>query len=137
MPGTTQIGPCSPFLIVSDLTTSLAHYVDKLGFDCRFTSPNEDPFFAIVGRGSAQIMIKVIDETIQPVPNHTRHEWAGLDVFIFTPDPDTLAKEFAGRNVTFHKPLADNSEDGLRGFEIADPDGYVCYFGRPTEERMP
>ena len=32
--------------------------------------------------------------------------------------------------VTFREPLGDNS-DQLRGFEIADADGYVLYFGRP------
>jgi hypothetical protein len=30
-----------------------------------------------------------------------------------------------------HVPLGDNTNDGLRGFELRDPDGYVLFFGRP------
>jgi len=29
-------------------------------------------------------------------------------------------------------PLKD-THDGLRGFEICDPDGYVLFFGRPRQ----
>jgi hypothetical protein len=46
------------------------------------------------------------------------------------PDPDALAVELAARGVTFSAPLTD-THDGLRGFELADPDGYVLFFGRP------
>jgi hypothetical protein len=45
-------------------------------------------------------------------------------------DPNALAAEFVDRNVTFSVPLKD-THDGLRGFEIVDPDGYVLFFGRP------
>jgi len=46
------------------------------------------------------------------------------------PDPDGLADEFGGRGVEFSAPLAD-TDDGLRGFEVADADGYLLFFGRP------
>ena len=46
-------------------------------------------------------------------------------------DPDALAAEFQARGVSFFRPLHDNSDD-LRGFEIADVNGYVPYFGRPN-----
>ena len=45
--------------------------------------------------------------------------------------PDALAAEYEGREVELHVPLVDR-EDGLRGFEVRDPDGYVLFFGRPT-----
>ena len=131
MTGSDQIGPCSPFFIVSSIDRSLRHYVDALGFVCTIQGPDpQDIFFAIVNRGSAQIMLKVIDDNVQAVPNHTRHEWARWDTFIYVSDPDALANEFASKNVPFHRPL-EIDDDGLRGFEIADPDGYVCFFGRP------
>jgi hypothetical protein len=31
------------------------------------------------------------------------------------------------------RPLAD-TQDGLRGFEVEDPDGYVLFFGRPRDQ---
>ena len=48
------------------------------------------------------------------------------------PDPDALAAEFASRGVIFSEPLKD-TDDGLRGFELKDADGYVLFFGRPRE----
>ena len=125
------LGPCSPFFIVSDVPRSLRHYVNGLGFACTVRTPDDDPFFAIVARGSAQIMLKAIGPDVAPAPNHRRHEWARWDAFIFAPDPDALARELADRTVPFHQPIA-NTDDGLRGFEVADPDGYVCFFGRPV-----
>jgi hypothetical protein len=47
------------------------------------------------------------------------------------PDPDALAQELAARGVEFHKEIQD-TDDGLRGFEIRDTDGYVLFFGRPA-----
>lgn len=57
-----QIGPATPFFIVSDISKSREHYVERLGFEYRFRSPDQDPFFGIVGRGSAQIMLKATGE---------------------------------------------------------------------------
>ena len=128
---TGKIGPCSPFFIVADVPKALDHYVANLGFECRFTSPNPNPFFAIVGRDAAQIMLKAIAGTVPPLPNPQRHEWAPWDAFIHTPNPDALALEFKDRHVLFRRPLGD-TDGQLRGFEVEDPDGYVCFFGRPT-----
>jgi hypothetical protein len=47
------------------------------------------------------------------------------DAFVSVPDPDALAAEFASRNVEFFLPLHDNNNDGLRGFELKDADGYL------------
>ena len=44
--------------------------------------------------------------------------------------PDSLAAEFASRDVAFSQPLKD-THDGLRGFELKDADGYVLFFGHP------
>ena len=60
----------------------------------------------------------------------SRHEWAPWDAFVFVPDPDALAAEFASREAEFHKEIYDR-DDGLRGFEVRDNDGYVLFFGRP------
>ncbi len=127
---TVTIGPCSPFFIITDLERSLTHYVDKLAFECRHRAPEEDPFFALVGRAEAQIMLKVTAPGVQPTPNRFVHEWAPWDTFIHVADPDALATEFADRGLAVQGGAVDR-EDGLRGFEVSDPDGYVIYFGRP------
>ena len=127
-----QISGISPFFIVNDVPSSLSFYRDRLGFEITFQGPvPEDIFFGIVRRGGAQILLKAVG--VAPVPNYTRDVKQGIarwDAFVAVPDPDALAAEFASRNVEFSEPLKDTDE-GLRGFELKDADGYVLFFGRP------
>jgi catechol 2,3-dioxygenase-like lactoylglutathione lyase family enzyme len=127
-----DISAISPCFIVSNVDETIAFYCDNLGFETRFKEPARDPFFAIVGRDGAQIFIKAVKD-VQPLPNHKRHHYMGWDAFVYVPDPDALAAEFAGNGAAFSKPLED-THDGLRGFEISDPNGYVLFFGRPITE---
>ena len=120
----------SPSFIVTNLKTSISFYVDKLGFEARYIGPDDDPFFAIVSRDKISIMLKKIAENILPIPNHILHEWARWDAFIFAEEPDVLFEEYSSAGVTFHQTIKDD-DDGLRGFEVADADGYVLFFGRP------
>jgi catechol 2,3-dioxygenase-like lactoylglutathione lyase family enzyme len=119
----------SPFFIVSNVDQTVAFYRDKLGFETRFQEPDRSPFFAIIGRDGAQLFVKS-DKGVSPLPNPQRHPSMRWDAFVYAPDPDALAAEFADHSVAFSAPLQD-THDGLRGFEICDPDGYVLFFGRP------
>ena len=119
----------SPFFIVSNVNQTVGFYRDKLGFETRFQQSDRDPFFAIIGRDGAQIFVKS-DKEVSPLPNSKRHPFMRWDAFVYAPDPDALAAEFSDRGVTFGTPLKD-THDGLRGFEVCDPDGYVLFFGRP------
>lgn len=119
----------SPFFIVSNVTESTTFYRDRLGFEIRFQEPAEHPFFAIVGRDNVQLFLKC-DPGVAPLPNAARHVSMRWDAYVDTPDPDSLAAEFATRHTPLSAPLGD-THDGLRGFEIRDPDGYVLFFGRP------
>ena len=127
-----EVGVAAPLFIVRNVTETLNFYRDKLGFEVTFEGPEpKDIFFGIVERGRAMLMFKAID--IEPVPNHTRdigHGIARWDAYIYVPDPDALAAEFASRSVEFFESLTDTTDD-LRGFEIQDSDGYVLFFGRP------
>src|ERR1700749_1225501 len=119
----------SPFFIVNNVDQTIAFYRDKLGFETRFQQPDQNPFFAMIGRDGAQLFVKS-QEGLAPMPNSKRHPWIRWDAYVYAPDPDSLAAEFAERGAAFSAPL-DDTHDGLRGFEIADPDGYVLFFGRP------
>jgi len=126
-----EIGGVSPLFIVKDLAGALSFYRDRLGFEVTFQEPADDPFFGIVQRGRAMIMFK--DVGVDPLPNYKRDVKKGIarwDAYVYVPDPDALAAEFASRNVEFSEPLKD-THDGLRGFELKDSDGYVLFFGRP------
>ena len=127
-----EISGIAPFFIVKNVPAALSFYRDRLGFDITFQGPDdEDIFLGIVQRGGAMIILK--DIGVDPVPNYTRDIKKGIarwDAYIHVPDPDALAAEFASRNVEFFQPIIDN-DDGLRGFEIKDADGYLLYFGHP------
>ena len=126
-----DISAIAPFFIVRNVPAALAFYRDRLGFDVTFQGPAPDVFFGIVERGAAMIMLK--DVGVDPLPNYTRdvgRGWARWDAYLNVPDPDALAAEFSSRDVVFSQPLKDD-DDGLRGFELHDSDGYVLFFGRP------
>jgi catechol 2,3-dioxygenase-like lactoylglutathione lyase family enzyme len=127
-----DIAGIAPFFIVRSVPAALSFYRDRLGFDVTFQGPApDDIFFGIVERGGAMIMLKNVG--VEPVPNYMRDVkkgWARWDAYLYVPDPDALAAEFSGRNVEFFRPLADD-DDGLRGFELEDADGYILFFGRP------
>ncbi len=55
---------------------------------------------------------------------------ARSDAYLLVRDPDALVAEIASRNVDFSEPL-NATDDGLRGFELKDSDGYVLFFGHP------
>jgi catechol 2,3-dioxygenase-like lactoylglutathione lyase family enzyme len=122
----------APFFIVKNVPAALSFYRDRLGFEITFQGPEEDDiFFGIVGRGAAMFMFKAVG--VQAVPNYTRDIQQGIarwDAYLHVPDPDALAAEFLSRGVQFSVPLKD-TDDGLRGFELKDADGYVLFFGRP------
>lgn len=124
-----KLGFIAPSFIVGNVSRTLAFYCEKLGFDTYFREPETDPFFAIVERDGVMIFVKAV-EGASPRPNSAAHPWVKWDAYVSVPDPDGLAAEFAANGVPFATALGETSE-GLRGFEVRDPDGYVLFFGRP------
>lgn len=120
----------SPFFIVSNVDRTIAFYRDNLGFQTMFQQPDQHPFFAIIGREGAQIFIKS-DDDVSPLPNASRHAFMKWDAYVYASDPEALAAEFIDHGTALNTPLRD-TEDGLRGFEVRDPDGYTIFFGRPN-----
>jgi predicted lactoylglutathione lyase len=117
----------SPFFIVKDLQVSLAYYIQRLGFQLDFEGPDDDVYYAGLSRDGVGIILKAILPDVLPQPNHTRHEWARWDAYIYTRDPDALFDEFSQRGASFVKKLS-FIEEGLWGFEVTDADGYVLAF---------
>ncbi|MGQ0541279.1 MAG: VOC family protein [Blastocatellia bacterium] len=116
---------------VKDVGAAFAFYCDTLGFEIMYQAEPEVLYFGIVKRDNVMIFLK--DIGVEPVPNYTREIGGGIapwDAYVYVPDPDALAEEFASRDVQFSEPLKD-THDGLRGFEVKDADGYVLFFGRP------
>ena len=130
-----MLNSVTPFFIVDDLDATIAFYRSKLGFEVRYKGGGDgigNDFWAFLGRDRVMLSFKAIAPEIHPQPNHSRHQWARWDAYIYTDDPDSLYAEFTGQGAPVHRELAD-THDGLRAFEIADNSGYVLCFGRPLE----
>jgi len=123
----------NPFFIVENLQAAIAYYIERFGFQLDFQGPDGDPYYARVSRDGIGIMLKAILPDVLPCPNHTRHEWARWDAYIYTLDPDALFDEFQQRGVSFVKELS-FIDEGLWGFEVADADGYVLAFFQVCNE---
>src|SRR5688572_19838187 len=126
-----HISNISPFFIVEDVAAALSFYRERLDFEVTFQEPAHRPFFAIVRRDGAMIIVKSVG--VKALPNCEREPGARWDAYLYVPDPDALAAEFSSRGVAFSVPLKD-THDGLRGFELKDADGYVLFFGRPRTQ---
>jgi hypothetical protein len=122
-----------PFFIVKDLPVSISYYIERFGFQLDFQGPDDDPYYAGVSRDGIGIMLKAVLPDVLPQPNHTRHEWARWDAYIYSLDPDPLFHEFKQRGASFVKELS-FIDDGLWGFEVTDVDGYVIAFFRLRNE---
>jgi len=96
----------------------------------RVSHPDEDNiFFGIVQRGAAMIMLKRhwCRSGAKLNPGYQKRHCPLESLY---PCPDAMATEFSLGHVEFFQPLH-NNEDGLRGFEVEDADGYILYFGCP------
>lgn len=133
MQDSKTIGAIAPLFIVRNVPAAIRFYTQQLGFTCTFEGPEpNDIFFGIVERDAAMIMLK--DIGVQPTPNYTRgttHGIARWDAYVHVYDPEGLYGEFVERKTEILSPLQTN-DDGLRGFEVQDADGYMLYFGRPV-----
>lgn len=123
----SRIESISPFFLVRDLKETIDFYRDRLGFGAEYVAPDPEPFFAILRRDAVSVFIKRLDG-VDPTPNHRQHPWAPWDAYVFTPDPDALIQTMKLPEVQ----VKDN-EDGLRGFEVEDPNGYILFFGCPLK----
>src|ERR1044072_7886340 len=108
MTNLTYIMPC---FIIADLKISVLFYVNKLGFEVRYIGPDENPYWAIVGRDNISIFLKAVAPDIKAIPNRSRHEWAPTDAYISVADPDILYKELCSHGVKFIKPLHVNDDN--------------------------
>ena len=124
---TRNLASITPFFIVKDLQVSISYYIERFGFQLDFQGPPDDVYYARVSRDGIGIMLKTIVPDVLPQPNHTRHEWARWDAYIYTLDPDALFEEFSRRAASFVKTLS-FIDEGLWGFEVTDADGYVLAF---------
>jgi hypothetical protein len=96
-----DISSVSPFFVERDGAAALSFYCDQLGFAVTCQEPADEPFFGIVCRGGAMIVLKSVG--VAPLPNYKRELAARWDGYLYVPDPDALAAEFIAQRQVFRK----------------------------------
>jgi catechol 2,3-dioxygenase-like lactoylglutathione lyase family enzyme len=123
-----------PELYVSNFQKSLEFYVDTLGFKVEYD--RQDPLFALLSYGKAQLMIQQQAET----DNHTgslEHPYGrGINFQIETQDINDLVARLERDNYRLRREVKDywrkvgNELIGDREIQVLDPDGYFLRFSQ-------
>jgi catechol 2,3-dioxygenase-like lactoylglutathione lyase family enzyme len=112
------VGAAAVF-VVSDITASLAHYRDVLGFSVTFEygSPT---FYVCLCRDEVALHLLAARQTRRLPGNGA--------ICIFVRDVDAVHAELAERGANIVKPPQDY-DYGMRDFDVLDPDGNQLVFG--------
>ena len=113
----------SPVLQVGDMRRALACFEGSLGFRCTFKLDDDlhpQIPYAIVERDQVEIHLQL------------SAKGAGLGgCYITVDNVDALYAEFQSVGVKITRPIED-SNYGLRDFNVADVDGNTISFGQPS-----
>ena len=110
----------SSVLAVSNLDTSLAFYVDKLGFE-KVSSYGNPAYVAEIRRDKTE-RISLLCMLNATVANNSIATLAFRCLNI-----DDIYEEFLANGVTVDEKIEDKAYQ-MREFRIKDPDGYILYF---------
>jgi len=125
MRSSAKITGSAPILLVADVTRSIEHYRNKLGFEV-VNAFDEPVSFAIMKRDGNYIMFADVKaEDIKP--NWKVREMTS-NVYFWTDDVETLYKEYKENGATIDWDLY-TAPYGVKEFGINDPDGYDIAFG--------
>src|SRR5262245_9559434 len=111
--------------VVSDITESIAHYGQALGFKVTFQY-GQPTFYACLARDEVALHLLAARET-KRLPGN-----GGICVFV--KDVDAIYAEFVERGAKVIKPPQDY-DYGMRDFDVVDLDGNHLTFGMESRLR--
>ena len=117
-----MVGAATVF-VVSDISKSLVHYRDALGFSVTFEYGNPT-FYVCLCRDEVALHLLAADQT-------KRLPGSG-GVCVFVRDVDAVHAELAARGANIVKPPHDY-DYGMRDFDVLDPDGNQLIFGAGSD----
>ncbi len=120
-----------PFFSVTDITASLAFYVDGLGFTMtRQWTPDGRIRWCWLELGGAALMLQEYWRDGRPggAPDGTLGQ--GVSVCFLCADALAIYREVRSRGIPASRPFVGN---GLWDLALEDPDGYHIHFESPTD----
>ena len=125
-PSAASLCGAATVFVVQDVTRSVEHYRDVLGFHTEFTY-GQPTFYAGVERDGVAIHLQADSETKRQ-PEH-----GGVNVFVT--DVDALYQELKARGArTLNEPK--DYPYGMRDFDITDLDGKQLCFGMQSKQQL-
>jgi catechol 2,3-dioxygenase-like lactoylglutathione lyase family enzyme len=126
----------APFLLVKDLSRSIAFYTDVLGFT--IGEPwGDPPYFAMAERDGLTIMLHQVQPPLRVRPNGGTRGAAGAgptadtwDLYLWCRDAEALFEDFKNRGAeVVYEPVV-QPDYTMKEFALRDADGYVLAFGQ-------
>ena len=124
-PSTSALRSVATIFVVQDVTRSIQHYRDALGFRVEFTY-GEPAFYAGVERDNVLIHLQAASDT-------KRQPGQGA-VYVFVTDVDALYQELTSRGANTLQAPKDYPY-GMRDFEAVDLDGNQLSFGMESKSQ--
>jgi catechol 2,3-dioxygenase-like lactoylglutathione lyase family enzyme len=121
-----RITSLAPQFLVDDLSTAIAYYRDKLGFELDFVY---ESFYASVSRGGFSIHLKCAPKTVADRAHRKQNEH--LDAYVGVQGIDAFFDELTSRGAHILRSL-ERRAWGTRDFYVEDPDGYILCLSEET-----
>lgn len=131
-PATANLLHGATVLLVRDLTASVAHYRDALGFS-NIRLYGEPPDFGMLSRNVFHVMLKQIVDASLIVPRYKVEPYV-WDIYYWVDDVEALFLELRDRGATIAYEPCDKFY-GCREFAVLDPDEYSIGFGQVMAPR--
>jgi len=116
----------APQFLVDDLSTSIAYYRDRLGFEPDFVY---ESFYASVSRDGFAIHLKCAPKTVADRAHRKQNEH--LDACVGVRGIEALFDELTSRGAHIIRSLEERPW-GCKDFYVEDPDGYILSFSEET-----
>lgn len=119
----------APYFPVKDVEKAGDYYQKVLGFEKEY-SAGEPLQFAIFYRDDLAIMLRLVSDSTQIVPNEA--QGGTWDVFFWVSDVHSLFAEFQAKGATFVYGVTYQEAYNMDEFAIRDLNGYVLGFGQSS-----
>jgi uncharacterized glyoxalase superfamily protein PhnB len=123
----------SPVLVVEDFQASLNFYREVLGFTAQSLMPEENPFFAILQSGGAEVMLEGREAMKDDFPAAAEKPlgFSGI-LYLEVEDIDAVRARLGNTEVVVKERIAPY---GMNETMLRDPAGYLVVIAQPVANR--
>ena len=120
-----------PFFAVKDMATSVAFYVDGLGFEIKYKWVDEGILrWCHMRIGQAGLMLQQFKTEGHDSRQYSDNKGEGVSLYFFCDDAVEYYRAAQSRGIDMSEPQVGN---GMWVTRVIDPDGYELFFGSDTD----